>query len=157
MKKGLKINMSKKAQFEMGFSMIFSIIVIIAIIGVSVYVINFFLKIDECGDVGFFYKDLQDEVDKAWRTSIYRGDFADKTPNKIEQVCFGNINDRGNDEISEQIRIKINELVYAVDETNIFLYPLEKACDADLAYNKINHVEIEGFFCIEAENFKLKL
>jgi hypothetical protein len=137
--------------------MIFSIIVIIAIVAVGIYVTNFFLSVNKCSEIGFFYEDLEGEVDKAWKSTIYRGDFSLDSLQGIEYFCFGSLQKTGIDEKSEEIRQEIDELVYVSNKTNIFLHPLEKACDGDAAYNVLEHVDIEGFFCIETDIEELKV
>ncbi len=137
----------KKAQFEIGFSMIFSIIVIIAIIGVAFYVITFFLDLNECGQIGNFYNNLDKEVDKAWKSTIYSDDFAEELPSGIEQVCFGNLSSA---DIEQEDREEAETLSkYRRQEKNVFLYPIQDSCDSGLGNHNLEHVEINGFWCAE--------
>ncbi len=81
----------KKGQgiFGMSFSMIFSIIIIIAIIGVAFYAITYFLNLSRCGQITTFYDDLQDEANQAWVSTNHRKVFEGSVPSGIEYVCFG--------------------------------------------------------------------
>ena len=151
-----KKDMKKRGQLEISFSMIFSIIIIIAIIGVAIYVITFFLGIDKCGEAGFFYSDLQNEINKAWKSQSYKNNFEVKLPSDIKHVCFGELNENAKDSKSQEIKEKIELSIYASDTANVFLSPSEEACDGDLANNKIENVNIDGFYCLENRN-KLKL
>src|SRR3989344_4093147 len=138
----------KKGQLEISFSMIFSIIVIIAIIGVAIYVIMFFLGVDKCGETGFFYSDLQNEINEAWRSQSYKDNFEVKLPSNIKYICFGALNIDAKDSKSEEIQREIDFSIYASDTANLFLFPSGEACDGDLANNKIENVEIDGFYCL---------
>lgn len=138
----------KKGQIDISFSMIFSIIIIIAIIGVAVYAISFFLNLNECNKIAFFYNDLKEETQKAVKSAAYRDEFKKVLPEKIEAVCFGDLkaeSDRKYDIIKDELKR------YSNLDKNVFVYPSRKACDSNLAYYKIEDVQIEGFFCIENE------
>src|SRR3989344_6292626 len=79
----------RKAQFEMSFSMIFSIILIAVFLVVAFIAINAFLGVRCSTEQGKFMQDLQSEV-----TRIWKGAGEDKTIEfKINgcdftQVCF---------------------------------------------------------------------
>tara|TARA_Y100000034_G_C6899961_1_gene415836 strand:- start:1950 stop:2444 length:495 start_codon:yes stop_codon:yes gene_type:complete len=149
--------MNKRGQgvFGMSFGMIFSIIVIIAIIGVAFYVITFFLDLGNCSEIGFFYDDLQEEVDRAWQGGASQDVFSKALPSGISHVCFGDLNTAGLLGKDEEIR---DELFYSVrDDMNVYMYPSRKACDGDLAYYDLEHVSLEGFFCVEPLNGKVEV
>ena len=138
----------KKGQIDISFSMIFSVILIVLIIGVAFYAISFFLNLSECNKIAFFYNDLKEETQKAVKSAGYRDEFKKILPEKIEWVCFGDLkaeSDRKYDEIKEELRR------YSNLDKNVFVYPSRKACDNNLAYYKIEDVKIEGFFCVENE------
>ncbi len=135
--------MKKRGQMNISFSMIFSILVIISIIAVGFYVIRFFLELNKCSDIGYFYEKLDNEVDKAWKSPIYKGSFKGQLPGKIEKVCFGELNGNVNKEDEDAYR----ELRrYSVLEKNVFMYPIKEACE-ELQYYKLEHANIEEFFC----------
>ena len=145
----------KKGQIEMSFGMIFSIILIIAIIAVAFYVINFFLGISNCGEVGSFYKDLQDRVDKAYSGGITQDTFESGVPNGIEYVCFGGLDQASNAQDREIFQSLKEDLM--IENQNVFLYPTNKACDGDLAYNKIDYIKTSEFFCKKVESGKVEV
>ena len=137
----------KRGQLQISFSMIFSIIVIIAILGVSFYVISFFLNLNTCGDIGFFYRGLDSEIEKAWKSQIYGGNYEAKISSGSEKVCFGDVNTEGGSFSVEKEFLK----KYRRAEKNVFLYPEAKGCDIGMSTHKVEHVEIEGFWCVDVE------
>lgn len=152
--------MNKKAQevFGMSFGMIFSIIIIIAILGVGFFTIRHFLSLSKCSQVGLFLEDLQDEVDRAWTSGIYQGTFEGKLPSsglsnlEIEKVCFGDLDDNApNDRITQE---ELDNYQNPGDGFFTFLYPPENACGGDLFYKKLQHAETSGnkFFCVDVKN-----
>ena len=145
--------MIKKGQVQISFSMIFSILVIIAILGVSFYVITFFLNLDTCGDVGFFYRDLDLEIEKAWKSQIYSGEFEGDIPSGVDSVCFGDLNSIGSDFYGEREFLK----KYRRAEKNVFLYPEAEGCDIGMSTYKVEHVDIEGFWCVDVVGGKVTL
>ena len=141
----------KKGQLQISFSMLFSIIVIIAILGVSFYVITFFLNLDTCGDVGFFYRDLDLEIEKAWKSQIYSGKFEGDVPSSVDRVCFGDLNSVGSDFSEEREFLS----KYRRAEKNVFLYPDAKGCDIGMSTYNVEHAEIDGFWCVDAVKGKV--
>jgi hypothetical protein len=150
--------MRKRGQGFMGvgFGMIFSIIIIIAILGVGFYVIQYFLGLNNCTQVGYFYDDLQDDVDRAWRASISQEVFSGSVPSGIDYVCFGNFTQAPKDAVSRDLQEEL-EFDVLLDNVNVFLYPLRKACDGDLAEYNLRHVKIEEFFCLEVQEGKIEV
>ena len=143
----------RRGQFEIGFGMIFSIIVIIAIVAIASYVIINFLRLGKCTEIGLFYDDLKKEVDKAWQSTIYRDVFnKGKLPSGIEFVCLGDLNQgysgRG---YGEQFDFLSR---YKRQDKNVFLYPTQEACNSNLAFLKLEHADIEEFFCVPVVNGK---
>lgn len=82
------LHMNKKAQMKLSFGMIFSIILILAFLGFSVYAIQKFLGIQRGVQIGTFGEDLQSDVDKMWRGSQGSEEYTYRLPKKIEKVCF---------------------------------------------------------------------
>ncbi len=142
--------MSKRGQFSISFSMIFSIIIIIAIVGVAFYVISGFLSTSKCAEVGLFYDDLKNYIEKAWQSTIHQDTFSSALPSGIESVCFGNIA-QASQEYNEIKKAFINS------NGNVFLYPPQKACDSSLSAIKLEHVQINNFFCKNVENNKIEI
>ncbi len=142
--------------FGMSFGMIFSIILIIFILAAAFFVIRNFLNLSECADTGLFYDDLQNEVDKAWKSSFYQDIFEVKLPSRITYVCFGGLE---KETASAGEREKRDELKseHGSNSDNVFLYPNSKACDSRLASYNLTHVDIEKFFCIPESGGKLSV
>ena len=80
--------MGKRGEIYISFGMIFSVILIIAIIGVSFYAINYFLNLGKCAEISLFYQGFQNEIDEAWSSEIVKTTFVGKLPVEIESVCF---------------------------------------------------------------------
>ncbi len=85
-KRDLKEN--KKAQIQMGFGVIFSIILIVVFIAFAIYGISKFLEIDRIAKMAKFESDLQDEINSAFRSDSISKPFEYHLPKKITQVCF---------------------------------------------------------------------
>lgn len=154
MKKRGLLGRQRKAQMQMSFGMIFSIVLIVVIISVGAYVIVKFLRLGKCGEIGLFYNDLKEETDKAWRATIYSDVFAGKLPSGIESVCFGDLNHGYRGEHEEQYEFLSR---YRRQDKNVFLYPTQEACNTELALHKLEHVDIEEFFCADAINGEIKI
>lgn len=153
--------MQKRGQetFGMSFSVIFSIILIIVIVGVAFYAISHFVGIKNCADAGLFYSDLQNEIDKAWNADQFKNVFKAALPSEIESVCFGNFNKSAADGFSEKLKSDISE--GNCDDNggmaNVFMYPPQKSCDIKLCSNTLKHVKVDKFFCINAGDGKLSV
>lgn len=152
---------NKRGQEVMGmsFGVIFSIIIIIAIIGVAVYAIVHFVGLKKCTDTGFFYRDLQDEINRAWTagTGRYRNTISIPVPggitgqDGITHFCFGNLNINAPTFSVQQTELR-NLMQFGL-EGNAFLYPPNEACDGELFYFNLEHVEAgNNFFCIQKDN-----
>ncbi|MDO8509280.1 MAG: hypothetical protein Q7S27_06395 [Nanoarchaeota archaeon] len=148
--------MKKRGDFNLSFSMIFSIIVIIAIVAVAFYVIKSFVSVSECTQIGLFYEDIQEHISKAWQSPISKDTFIGKIPSGINLVCFGNLNQSSSKEYREEhnsiLKANIN-----MKNRNLFLYPANKACDSTLSSIKLDHVKTDEFFCIPAKDSKIEL
>ena len=152
--------MSKRGQFEISFSMIFSIIIIIAIIGISFYVINHFLTLSKCTKIGVFYEGLQENIEKAWQAQTcnsdicYKNTFKGQLPSGIEEVCLGNVSQYS----SRQYEKEYNALVgLNKKKENVFLYPPNKACDYSFSTLRLEHARSPEFFCIPVNNGEVEI
>ncbi len=148
---------NKRGQiFGMSFRTIFSIILIIVFLAVAFIAIRYFLNIGDCTRVGFFYRDLQEEVDNIYfGGQVVDKEFKINLPSGIRRVCFANL--------SEPIT---NFVDYADMDAgnlnhNIFLVPFQKACD--LGSNKIKHINMteitlkDNPWCVDVtRNLRLK-
>ena len=140
--------MRKRGQLQLSFGMIFSIIIIIAVIAVAFYVITKFMGTSKCTEIALFYDDVKSHTEKAWRSTIHKDTFTSSLPQGIEEVCFGDPSQSRRDEIRKEF---INE------DGNIFLYPARKACDAALSSITLEHVTIPNFFCVKVENSRITI
>jgi len=141
----------QKGQLEIGFGMIFSIIVIIAIIAVAFYAIRYFLNIKECSEIGLFYDDLQREVNKAWAaTGTTQKVFEQNLPGSVEAICLGDASDDAPVLEDEEKRIELGaEDLLPV--RNLFIYPKNMRCGG-LDYYTLEHVENEEFRCKDVDS-----
>lgn len=138
----------KRGDLSMSFGMIFSIILIVAIIGVSFYAIKYFLNLGKCTEISLFYEEFQKEIDKAWNSEITKKNFIGKIPGKIEAVCFHNANAIGTGKEYEALKD------YFVTRGNMFLYPPENSCEQ--ASIKAEHLDLSelGWHCFEVRDGK---
>lgn len=143
--------MEKKGALSISFGMIFSIIMIIAILGVAFYAISFFLNLQKCTGVGLFSDEFQKKVDGAWIAEIVSEEFSLTLPSRIKYVCFGDLENSGNiDSSTREIFDEIKDFSspHQRETTNMFIYPASKACG--LGYRVANHLkELDKFTCFE--------
>ncbi len=148
--------MNKRGQFQLSFSMIFSIIIIIVTVAIAAYVIMYFLDLNKCREITGFYSDFQGRVDKAWASGFTSDTFEYALPREVEEVCFVNSSKRYN---GAEFEKEYNDLRMYIDSygedanRNLFLYPLTNSCHG-LSYFSLKHVSIENFFCIKTINGK---
>ena len=83
--------MKEKRGLELSFSMIFSIIVIIAIVAVAFYMISYLLKLKNCTELGLFTRELQETVDRAWNADSSSELFERTLPSFVDKVCVGSL------------------------------------------------------------------
>ena len=147
----------KRGQIEISFGFIISIIIIIAIIATAFFTIRYFLGLNECSKTGFFLEDLEEEVVKAYRSSIYQDTFTGTLPSGIEEVCFGNLTQSyvpGYGD--EQARLK-DDLFRDEWGNKVFLLPLENSCDGDLNSKRLKESRVERFFCVQVEDNEISV
>lgn len=133
--------------FGMSFGMIFTIILIIAVVSVGIYAIVSFIGWSNCQKIANFYDKLQSEVTIAWSSRNY-----DQVPNNlfvpsgITKVCFGTLDQTavGDDETIK----RSYTYIYRSKPPNVFLYPSKKACDGVLDRVTINNLNTSSFFCV---------
>ncbi len=138
------MKIGKRADLNISFGMIFSIILIIAFVAVGFYAIRGFLKTKDCAELGQFKQDLQDEINRAWSSDESSFIFKRTIP---AEACIINIslNQAGaNKEQYESFR----KLGY---QGNLFFYPLSKCKGSVFNLNHINLEKItskENPYCI---------
>jgi hypothetical protein len=144
----------KRGQLEISFGMIFSIIIIIAVIATSFYVIQYFTNLTKCSTIGLFYEGIQKETNTAWQGTTSKSLFVGNVPSQISYVCFGNMSLSPRSQDVE----RYNELkkTYRLSNSNSFMYPTQKGCSS-LGDHNINHANIPEFFCIKQIGGKVKV
>mgnify|MGYP003972872035 CR=1 FL=1 len=145
---------NKRAQgvFGISFGVIFSIFMIIFFVIIAFIVIRAFLGTQKCAQVAIFNEDFQGEIKKAWNSPKQISTFKGRLPSSLDYVCFANLSKsiRGIDsEMGDVISI------YEGENANLFLYPIENACD--LPYQNIKYLDLESItssrnpYCIAIE------
>lgn len=82
MKKGCK------AQVAISFGMIFSIVLIIIFLGFGFYAIKKMLDLQSSVQVEKFLSDLQNDVDKMWKSVQGSQSVTYSLPTKVSSICF---------------------------------------------------------------------
>ncbi|NCO11449.1 hypothetical protein CO038_03795 [Candidatus Pacearchaeota archaeon CG_4_9_14_0_2_um_filter_39_13] len=146
------IREGRRGQTEfLSVGVIFSIIIVIAIIGASIYVIVAFMGIGKCADIGLFKDSFQDSVDRAWTSEIVSDVYTGRVPNGIESVCFSSPT-----ATSAEYADEFRELKRYIARGNMLFYPAEEACDQP--YVNIEHIDTSsGFVCFQAENGEVRI
>jgi hypothetical protein len=130
----------KRGDISISFDMIFSIIIIVAVIGAASYALVYFLDFKKCSQVGLFYQEFQKKIDSAWNSDIVNDVYAGSLPSSIQKVCVGNLT------LADQSTPEYKNLRnYVIKEANLFLYPGQGACD--IPYKQLKHVNLTGFVC----------
>jgi len=137
--------MKKRGQLEISFGMIFSIIIVIALVATSFYVITYFLNLSKCTQIGLFYQDFDDRVDKAWAADNVQTTFSSSLPGGIESVCLGNLTQTSDDYETEKESFG---QYYRHSSNNVFLYPTGKACGREGGSFNLKNARTDGFFCV---------
>ncbi len=129
----------RKGQLEISFGMIFSVLLVVIFIVVAFYVIRHFLELKDCTLVSQFYDDLQDNLDKVWKSQESNEAFSALLPSGITYVCFADMSkpERGGPEgVYQALRRNL------AARHNVFLYPRRKACD--LSSQEIEHLDLQN-------------
>jgi len=155
------IVMIKRGAIELSFGMIFSIIIMIAIIGVAVYAISAFLNVGKTSQLGLFHQKFEETIDEIWASSITNRVVSFTVPTNIEFVCFGDLSGASyNPQFENQFEeLKRYASGFEQRNTNRFIYPPGKA--KDLAYKQIEKIDISGltngFDCFRAREGIVKI
>jgi hypothetical protein len=149
--------MKKRGQMQIPFGMIFSIFLIVIFFLAAFFGIRAFLNIQKCTEVNLFYEELQNGIDNAWQKQTTNKDFKLNLPSGIEAICFANttISPTADKQLFEEIR-------YLDPNSNVFLYPPEKACDR--SSKELKHINLSKItdeknpYCIDlSERDTIKL
>ena len=147
----------KRGQMHLSFGMIFSIILIIVFIAFAFYAIKKLLGVQGEVEAGKFISDLQNDIDKVWRSSRSSEEFTYSAPSKVSSVCFVDFSsDKKGRDSSLYDDLKF---VYYSNENFVF-YPIGSS---DIESTEIKHIDIERItavdnpFCIEQINNNIKI
>lgn len=161
----MKTKKSDRAQMPLSFGMIFSIILIIAFLGFTIFVIVKFLNTKEEVVAGKLVEDLQNDVDRAWRGSQGSQEVSYKAPSKTTHVCFAYFSLRDSSERSDgrgKYENLYEELMRAFSsDENLFFYPIGSSEGLDSV--KIEHIDIDKItreknpYCIEKNNGEIRM
>jgi len=132
----MRIANKRGQSMQMPFQMIFSLFLIAVFLVVAFFVIRHFLSIQECSQVGLFYRDLQDKITSIWNAQEAEQTFEGTLPSSVKYACFLNFS-RGkiltglNGEQRETADRIYDELAvyYRYKTANFFLYPSGNTCD----------------------------
>ncbi len=152
--------MKNRGYMQIPFSMLFSIILIIAFIAVAIYAIVFFLNFNKCAETGIFKNDLQDKISKAWQSDESFEVFNSSLPSDIDFMCFidSSQGKKGDyKDFYDEFRM------YGFKpETNMFFYPLKKSCE-ELTVFEIEHLnmtkitETNNPYCIKNNQGRIEI
>lgn len=149
-----KRGIGNKGQIQLSFGMIFSIIIIIVTVAVGFYVIKYFVELSNCTDTSLFYNDLKEKINRAWSSPITREVWTGNLPGKVESVCFGNLSLPGDSMYQEEY----NALrIFRTENAGLYIYPLTNQCGKSVPFYKLEHVKDSRFFCIPAEDGKIRI
>ncbi|PIZ82639.1 hypothetical protein COX97_03745 [Candidatus Pacearchaeota archaeon CG_4_10_14_0_2_um_filter_05_32_18] len=149
-KAGNKNNNNTKAQIDISFGMIFSLILIAVFIAVAIFAIKAFLEQKKSISEGIIVRDLQTEVDRIWRSSQGETNykFERRISDKITHVCFY---DREK-QISGGFQDMGKELKRTgSSEANLYFYPVRESSLESAKIDNINMVLSMNPYCIPTE------
>lgn len=139
------ITEARKGQLQLSFGMIFSIIIIIATISIAFYFIQKILAAQECTKIELFKSDLQDTIDKVWRSPFGSESFSSTIPSGVKKVCIGNPS-----LASAQYKSILEEADSYLDEgENFIILPIKEACKGNLATAELKHIK-DSFTCFDS-------
>ncbi len=150
---------SCKAQMKLSFGMIFAILLIVFFMGFAFYAIQKFLGMQRTLSVGSFSKDLQDDVNRLWRSSQKAQENKEYAlPDKIEKACFLDSSSaiKGRDwEIGDDLKRLFG------GEDNLYFYPVGSAEGLDSL--TIDHLDLDEMtsrhnpYCINNSGGKVRI
>jgi len=128
--------MKKNGQIKLSFAMIFSIILIIIFIAFAIYGIMKFLELQRNVQIGQFLDEIQNDVDKIWKSSQGSQTNEYRLPTKIKSICFADFysSKKGLD------ADKYNELKLSFYEfENLVFYPVGSS---EISAYNLKHINI---------------
>lgn len=149
---------NKKGQsvFGMPFTVIFSIIIIVAILATAFFVIRWWLEFQRCSEAGLFFKDLEKEVREAYASTFTDTLFTRPIPGSVRYVCIADLeNDVGSNGQEKEMLVEFKR--YADSDSNVFLYPSKQIC-YEARSKLIDYLEEkEGIYCFDAINRRVEI
>lgn len=149
---------SKRAQMQLSFGMIFSIILIIVFLAFTIFAITKLMGIQRTFQAGTFVNDLQRDIDRMWKGSQGAEVQTYVVPSKTKAVCFVDFLSAKKGP-NESVYNELSQVFF--EKENLVFYPIGSAEGIDA--NVINHLNItkitkvENPFCITANKGKVKL
>ena len=152
--------MKKRAQVNLSFGMIFSIILIIVFISFAFYAISKFLDIQKSAKTGQFIQALESDVNQMWTSQQGSQSLEYSLPASVDYVCFAYFSEGGKGKGIRQSFYDELKFVRFEDE-NMFFYPVGSAGAVDST--KIENIDLIGItgqenpYCITNVKGKIKL
>jgi len=128
----------KFGQIKMSFSMIFSIILIVVFLAFAFWVIPTFLNLSDSVIITQFIDDLQEDVDKLWKSNIGSQTVEYSLPQSVVYVCFADTNSEAQG-ANKAFHTAFRRLVYG--DENLFFYPVGSGEGHDALV--IDHLSLE--------------
>lgn len=148
--------MKRRAQIELSFGLIFSVILIIVFLAFAVYAIVKFLGIRDKIEVGTFLEDFQSDVDKFWKGQQGMDEVTYSLPVKIKEACFI---DKESPATGSRTSIYTELKMHAGKDGNLVFYPINSAKFSN--YAVINHINLDGMaenpLCFQNKNGKMNI
>jgi len=152
--------MKKRAQMNLSFGMIFSIILIIVFISFAFYAIGKFLDIQKSAKTGQFISNLESNVNQMWTSSQGSQELEYSLPTSVDYVCFADFSGGASKSGPKQEIYGDLRFVHFEDE-NMFFYPVGSSGAVDSA--QIENIDvfeitkIENPYCITVAKGDVKL
>lgn len=147
----------KRAQMQLSFGMIFSIILIIVFLGFAFYAIKTFLKFQDNAKAGRFFDSLQSDIDRVWNSALSSEQQDYVVPSYAEYVCFVDFSSSAEGTNS----VFYSELKNTGSGTeNLAFYPIKFTGFESLELKHIDIIETTDNanpLCIKTSNGKVSL
>ena len=142
----MSFKMNRRGELSLSFSFILAIVIIAAVIGVGFYMINYFLGLRNCTELGLYTRDLQVKIDDAWNSEETRESYTGAVPRSVEKVCIGNLSSVANSAAYADIYDKVARF----DEpgVNLFYYP-SPGGRCKIVSGSLRHARFNGFDCVD--------
>lgn len=134
--------MRRRAELSLSFSMILSLIIIAAVIGVGFYMVSYFLSLKNCTELGLYKRDLQLRIDDAWSSEEVSEVFSGTLPSSVDRICIGSLQ-AGRNSPEYAVLQRFDD-----PEANLFYYPLPSG-RCEVTYGSLDHARFTGFTCID--------